>query len=76
MIGVVVVIVVIICVELLAVILSTLYLASVAFVAEGIVEVVAFKADPVLRTAIACVFFSGVVRRMPFAHLCHCSIYN
>ena len=46
--GVVVVVVIIVGIEELFVVFAGLYLAAIAFFAEGEVEVVAFKANPVL----------------------------
>lgn len=48
MVSIVVIVVVIISVDDLLVVFSTLNFASIAFFAEGEVEVVAFKANPVL----------------------------
>jgi len=71
--AVILVVVVVIGIEQL-VVLATLHLASIAFVAEGEVEVVTFQADPVLRRIVCRT--AEQVGRNPFTNLTHVLFYN
>jgi len=72
LVGIVLVVVVVIRIEQLLVVLPTLNLASIAFGAEWKVKVVAFEADPVLRSLVVCGrdTFSLVGRNL-FTNLTH-----
>ena len=51
---IVVVVVIIICVEELLVVLTRLHFTTIAFLAEGEVEIIALEADPVLIVGFSC----------------------
>jgi hypothetical protein len=61
LVGIVLVVVVIVCVEELFVIFAGLHLAAIAFFSEGEIEVVAFETDPVMGSG----FLAGRGVRKP-----------